>query len=412
MTMAKEDFKLVFVGHIDHGKSTLIGRLLYDTKSLPPDRFEEIRQTCKSLGKDFEYGFVLDHLQEEREQGITIDTTQIFFSTEKRDYTIIDAPGHKEFLKNMITGASQAEVAILIVDGEEGVQEQTKRHAYLLSFLGIKQIIVVINKMDLVDYSEDRFNEVREKLLAFLQSINISPTYVIPVSAKMGDNVALKAENMQWYSGMSLLESLDTFKHQSIEGKPLRFPVQDVYEVDGRRILVGRVESGRIQAGHIVKLLPSERKVEVGTIEVFEKRRTEAGAGESIGITLASASEVQRGEVICGADQPPTPTTRFKAEIFWMAPSPLKLGEEITLKCATQEVRCCLRQILRKMNSSTLEVIEENSDELRETEAVEAIIETEEPVVVESFNDVPELGRFVLEHDMVTVAGGIVKEIG
>src|SRR3989344_6036232 len=214
MNNEKENMKIVLVGHVDHGKSTLIGRLLYDTESLPEGKIEEIKAVCESLGKKFEVGYILDSLEEERDQNVTIDTTQIFFKTNKRNYTIIDAPGHVEFIKNMITGASQAEAATLIVDAEEGVQEPTRRHAYILNMLGLKQIIVVINKMDLIKYEEKEFNNVKDKLTEFLSNINVKPSIIIPISAKEGDNITKKSENMQWYKEKTVLESLDTFKNK------------------------------------------------------------------------------------------------------------------------------------------------------------------------------------------------------
>ncbi len=261
--MNDQKLKFVIVGHVDHGKSTLIGRLLYDTNSLPEGKIEEIKQLCESLGKDIEFGYVMDHLEEERDQGITIDTAQTFFSTEKRDYVIIDAPGHVEFVKNMISGASQAEAAVLIVDAEEGVKEQTKRHAYILGMLGLSQVIVVINKMDLVDYAPQRFESVKRELLEFLSNINIRPSYVIPISAKKGDFIANKTGNVDWYDGPTLLEALDTFRtRESANEKPLRYVVQDVYSFD-KRIIAGRVESGIIRKGDRIKVLPSGEETRV-----------------------------------------------------------------------------------------------------------------------------------------------------
>ena len=241
----------VIVGHVDHGKSTLIGRLLYDTDSLAPDKIEEIKKASTGQGKRTEFAYLLDHLEEERKQGITIDTTQVFFKSPKRRYVIIDAPGHVEFVKNMITGASQAEAAVLIVDVKEGVQEQTRRHSYMLSLLGLNQVVVVLNKMDLVDFSEQRFNTVKAEAQKWLKSINIEAMYYIPISAIEGDNVAAKSKNMGWYTGPTFLDSLDTMKNkQPPENKPLLFPIQDVYKIDnGQKIHVERgiIEKMRIQ---------------------------------------------------------------------------------------------------------------------------------------------------------------------
>ena len=247
----------VIVGHVDHGKSTLIGRLLYDTDSLPPDKIEEMQKASTEAGRETEFAYLLDHLEEERKQGVTIDTTQVFFKTDKRRYVIIDAPGHVEFVKNMITGASQAEAAVLIIDVVEGVKEQTKRHSYMLSLLGLHQVVVVLNKMDLVDFSQERFKNVKKGVAEWLKSISIEPTCYIPISAIKGDNVASKSENMDWYTGLTFMESLDTLQNrQTPEDKPLLMPVQDVYKVGEKRINVGRVESGVIEKGTEVKILP------------------------------------------------------------------------------------------------------------------------------------------------------------
>lgn len=406
----KEDMNIVIVGHVDHGKSTLIGRLFYDTDSLPEEKKAEIENIAKEKNQDIEFAFVMDYLEEERDQGVTIDTTQTYFQTKKRNYTIIDAPGHKEFLKNMITGASQAEAAILIVDADEGVSEQTRRHSYILRFLGIQQIIVVLNKMDLVDYKESRYEEVKSELNTFFKKIAVKPSFYTPISAKKGDNVAEKSENMDWYDGKTILQALDTFSKLELEEKVLRLPVQDVYKIDNKRITVGRVESGTIRQGQEIILQPSETETKVKSIEVFEEERTEASAGESIGITTEDPIFIDRGQVICPKEQPATPTNKFIAEIFWMSKNPIKEGDTITLKCATQEVKATIANIKRKINSSTLEMIEENTDTIEETEAAETIIETKEPIVVELFQDIQELGRFVLTRDAVTVAGGIIRK--
>ncbi len=409
--MDREHLKFVIVGHVDHGKSTLIGRLFYDTNSLPEGIFEEIERTCKALGRDIEFAYVMDHLQEEREQGITIDTAQTFFNTEKREYVIIDAPGHKEFVKNMITGASQAEAAILIVDANEGVKEQTKRHAYILGMLGLKQVTAVINKMDQVEYSQERFNEVNKELVEFLDAINIKPTYTIPISAKDGDNVANKSEKMGWYDGMTILESLDTFNNleRPIE-KELRYPVQDVYVIDGKRIFVGRVESGKIREGQEITVLPDPRKTNIKSIEMFlDEKKNEAEAGESIGVTTNDKLFIERGHVLCDGKLPQV-TDTINANVFWMAKKPLDKKDKVIIKLATQEVDASIVSINKRLDSSTLDVLEEDAQVLNETEVGELILKTEHPLVVENFNEVPELGRFVLVQGYDVTAGGIITE--
>lgn len=408
--MGKNDnLKLVIVGHVDHGKSTLIGRLFFDTNSLPPEKLKEIMGASKQMGGETELAYLMDHLQEEREQKITIDTAQAFFKTEKRDYVIIDAPGHKEFLKNMITGASQAEAALLIVDALEGIREQTRRHAYLISMLGLKQVIVVMNKMDLVDYRQDIFETLRKDLLGFLEKVNIVPSCIIPISAKHGDNVAKKSQKMEWHDGLTILEGLDSFiANPDLSKKNPIFSIQDVYSIEGKEILVGRVESGVIHKGDRVGIWPSGVKAGISSIEFLWQNRTMAEAGENIGLTLSGSPSVKRGDVICRDDYVPTVTETVTAKVFWMDPKPLMNHEEVILKCATQETVCRIETIVERVNSSTLEIIEKNGSRLENSEVGNLIISTESPIITNNFNDVPELGRFVLERDLNTCGGGII----
>ncbi|PIU86687.1 MAG: elongation factor Tu, partial [Deltaproteobacteria bacterium CG06_land_8_20_14_3_00_44_19] len=260
---------IVIVGHVDHGKSTLIGRLLYDTDSLPTDIMEEIEKSLKESDNPSEFAYITDHLEEERMEKMTIDTAQSFFKTDKRHYAIIDTPGHREFIKNMITGTSQAEAAILIVSALEGIEEQTKRHAYILGMLGIKQVILAINKMDLVNYSQNRFEELKCKLLSFLHSLEIKPNHAIPISARLGYNIAKAGGNMGWYNGPTIFEALDQLETKEDPVlKPLRFPIQDTYISDQKKILVGRVLSGKVQMGDEVVILPSKAKTRIESIEV------------------------------------------------------------------------------------------------------------------------------------------------
>ena len=407
----QEFLKFVIVGHIDHGKSTLIGRLLFDTNSLPEGKMEEIKKMSEEMGKEVEFAYVLDALEEEMKQGITIDTTQIWFKTPAREYVIIDAPGHKEFLKNMITGASQAEAAILIVDAEEGVKENTKRHAYILSMLGIKQVIVVINKMDLVDYKEERFNEVKNELEKFLAKLGVKPTYFIPISAKSGDFVTKKTNKMHWYEGITVLEALDTFKNVlPLSNKPLRYAVQDVYKINDKRIFVGRVESGRIKKRQEIRFYPEQNESTIKTIEKFEEEPTEAKARDSIGITLTDSLFVDRGQIGFEKGQEPKMNKKVELTVFWMSKEELKKNELITLQLATQEITVKINEIKRKIDSSTLEMLEENSETLKNTEVGILSVESETPLVYDNFTDIPAMGRFVLVRNKDVMAGGIIKE--
>ncbi len=410
----KEHMKIVIVGHVDHGKSTLIGRLFYDTGSLPEGKIEELKKTCEAMGRPLEFGFLMDSLEEERDQAITIDTSQTFFKTGKRDYVIIDAPGHKEFIKNMITGASLAEAAILIVDAEEGVQEQTKRHAYILSLLGMEQVIAVLNKMDLVEHKQKRFEEVKKELEGFLAGIKVKPEFVIPISAREGDNVAKKSENMPWYPGKTVLEALDSFEANKKAASPgLRMPVQDVYQYPetGKRIVVGRVESGKISKGQEIVVVPAGTRTKVKSVEFFlEPERQQAEAGESTGIVTEDKLFLDRGNVVCTSESKPSVSKEAKASLFWMSKQPVKVGERLRIRCATQQIPCVIKEIRKKYDSSSLKVIGENAEQLNETEVGEVLIETDSPLVFDSFNEIQETGRFVLEKGLDTVAGGIIVE--
>jgi sulfate adenylyltransferase large subunit len=404
----EKHLKLVIVGHVDHGKSTLIGRLLYDTESLTLDRLKEIEKTSEALGKERDFAFVMDSLEEERKQGVTIDTTQTFFKTPHRRYVIIDAPGHKEFLKNMITGTSQAEAALLLVDAQEGVKEQTKRHGYVLAMLGLKQIVVVINKMDLVDYSQERFQVVKEEITSFLAGIEIHPPYTIPISAIKGENVAKISKHLPWYTGPTVLEALDTFAELRIEEKPLRFPIQDIYQIDDKRIVVGRVEAGTVKQGETLFLLPLNKEVTVKSIERFlEESVTEAGVGESIGIFLGDDQEAQRGQIL-SRDQVSVITDRIQANIFWMEKDVYRTGDPLLFRCVTQEIPCTIEKIYKTFDPASLEVAEEDAEEIGEAEVAEVTIVLVRDAVIDSFQQIPEMGRFVLEQQGIPAAGGII----
>jgi len=399
--------KIVIVGHVDHGKSTLIGRLFYDTNSLPKSKFEEIKQLCDSLGKDVEFGYVMDHFEEERNQGITIDTTQTFFKTPKREYAIIDAPGHVEFVKNMITGASQADAAILLIDAGEGIKEQTRRHAYILAMLGLKHVILAINKMDLVGYDSRRFDALKTEALTFLKTLGIEPTYVVPIAAKDGDNIAKKSKKMDWFSGMTILQALDKFEtSKGLDKNPLRFPVQDIYNFD-KRIIAGRIASGSLRKGDKIILLPSKETTRVKSIEEYAKNTAQAGSGKSIGITTEDKVFADRGNVIIKKGEiQPVVTNSIACHIFWMDPAPFKKGERLLFKCATQEVMCDM-EVKQVIDSSTFNIVSNDSGSIENRQVADVIIKTEKPLVVENFNNIPVLGRFVLQRQD-TCAGGII----
>jgi translation elongation factor TU len=400
--MSEKKLKLVITGHIDHGKSTLIGRLMYEAGGLSEDVREELEKS--------EFAHFTDHLEEERLEEKTIDTAQAFFKSGDRQYVIIDTPGHKEFLKNMLTGASQADAAILIVSAFEGIEEQTKRHAYLLKLLGIKQIIIAVNKMDRVDYDEAKFKQTKKDILDFLATLKVPVFNVIPISARRGDNISVPSVNMNWYSGVTVLEALDEFHpaHDPVEA-PFRMPVQGIFKVDGKTVVLGRIAAGKVKPGERVTIMPGELEGEVSSIEVFGQDKREAVAGESVGLVLDNGAGAARGQVISEVDDLPRPGKKLDAHLFWMDEKPLSLKESLTIKCATAEIPCKVEKIGERLNSSSLEVIGHDADRLEEAEAGTVTIALSEPLVFEDFTAVPELGRFVLQRAGRVCAGGVIS---
>jgi sulfate adenylyltransferase subunit 1 (EFTu-like GTPase family) len=311
----------------------------------------------------------------------------------------------------MITGATQAEAAVLIVDTNEGVKEQTRRHAYIISMLGMDKIIAVFNKMDLIGYKEERFEKVKNELLKFFDDLGVKPSYMIPVSAKEGINIAKISSEMKWYKGPSLLRAIDSLRVSiEIKRRPLRLPLQDVYEMDGKKITVGRIISGALRKGQKVYFFPSLKEARIDSIKVFGERKVKARAGESIGLILDEGLFAKRGEVIAAEMNPPKITSRFKARVFWMSDKPLQVNGTVTLRCATQEVESFAEKIEKRINSSTLEIIEKNAKELKANEAGVVIFKTAKPIVVEKFSFIEELGRFIIERDYNLQGAGIITE--
>lgn len=408
-----ETLKIVIVGHVDHGKSTLIGRLFYDTGSIPETRRQEIAATCKAQGRPFEFAYLMDALEEERVQNITIDTASSFFSTSRRRYVIIDAPGHKQFLKNMITGAASADAAILLVDGTEGVREQTKRHAHVLSLLGIRQVVVAVNKLDMVNYDRQRFQSVENDIRAFLHSLHIVPAHVIPISAREGENMANRLGHTHWYEGPTILEALDAFGDvRGDETQPLRLPVQDVYKWDGRRIYAGRVETGEVRPGDDVIFQPSGKVTRIKSVEKWKESGLErAGAGECIGITTEDELFVERGEIIAQLHHAPIRTREFRASIFWLADTPFKAGATYTIKLATAEVQAVVVDIEERLDSSTLEVIGRHEPELLPTEVGTVLFNLKSPLAVDNYGDNVRTGRFVIQDSLLIGGGGTIQAV-
>jgi bifunctional enzyme CysN/CysC len=401
---------VVFVGHVDHGKSTLIGRILHDTGSLPEGKIEEIKKACAAERMEFEFAFLLDALLEEQKQNVTIDTTEIPFRTARRRYAIIDAPGHKEFLKNMITGAARADAAVLVIGADEGVREQSRRHAYLLSMLGIRQVIVVVNKMDLVDYSEKRFREIEQEYRKFLLELGLDARKFIPVSAKQGENVARASMKMKWYCAANVLEALDLLEPQRREiDLPLRFCVQDVYRFDGRRIITGRVETGTLRVGEQLVFSPANKSSVVATIERWSAPANgPAITGDSIGITLAEQIFVERGYVASHQNETPIETNRFHADLFWIVRDPLRVGYFYELRLATQQVKCQIVSIEQVTDSSTLETTSDGREQLDRNDIGRVTIQTRAPLVIDNHDRIPNLGRFVIIDDGQICGGGTI----
>ncbi len=411
-SIPSEQLKIVIVGHVDHGKSTFVGRLFNDTGSLPEGKLEQLQKIAERRGVPFEWANLMDALQSERDQNITIDTAQIWFHTQKRQYVIIDAPGHKEFLKNMITGAANAEAALLLIDAHEGVQENSRRHGYLLNLLGIRQIAVLVNKMDLAGYSEEKFKAIEQEYRAWLQSVGVVPKVFIPIAAKHGDNIATKSPQMPWWQGPTVLQALDEFKVTDLpDHQSLRFPIQDVYRFDERRILAGRVEAGRIKVGDRLVFAPSNKTSVVKSIERWQAPATSsASAGESIGITLTEQIFVERGAVAALETEPPYELNRFKARLFWLGREPFKPGKTYKIKLATQEAEVVIESIENIIDASTLGAIErpKNDRFIGRHEVGELTLRTKRPIAFDSHDEIVVTGRFVIVDGVEVSGGGIV----
>jgi len=395
---------VVIIGHVDHGKSTLIGRLLYDSESITEGRVEEIQKLAEEYKKRFEFAYFLDSFDDELKEERTIDTTGVMFKG-KNLYSVTDVPGHKEFIKNMLTGASHADVAVLVVAADEGIKEQTGRHAFLINMLGIKQLSVLVNKMDLVDYSPEVFQDIKTGVSKLLASFGYSGIEFIPASAMEGDNIYKKSDKMPWYVGPTLIEALDAVK-LSKQVRPLRFVVQDTYQVDSEKIVAGRVESGSMTKGDEVVFHPSGVKGVIDRITVFGGELEKTETGDSIGII--TSCEPARGDVCGLVTSQPVPVREFVGEAVLLGDR-LEKGEKLELRCGTRRVNCQIKEIREKINSETGAVMDRAPDFISQHEAATMLLDTE-PLVVELFSDIPELGRFILVRDSKNIGAGIVLE--
>jgi bifunctional enzyme CysN/CysC len=404
--------RIVIVGHVDHGKSTLVGRLLHETGSLPEGKLEMLKAVSARRGMPFEWSFLLDALQTERDQGITIDTTQIRFRTNARDVVLIDAPGHAEFLRNMITGASQADGALLIIDAQEGVRDQTRRHGYLLHLLGIKQVAVVVNKMDRVGFASVRFNEIAAEISAHLTGLGIAPTAIIPISARDGDGVAVSTSRMSWYLGPTVVEVLDALTPaRPLQALPLRLPVQAIYKFDDRRIVAGRIESGALARGDEIIIMPAGKLAKIRSVEGWPgtPQSGALGAGRSVGITLDRELFIERGDVIAHAGKNPRDTRRLRARIFWLHERPLSKDDQILVRLGTREARATVVAIEKAVDPG--ELASRESASIARNHVGEIDISLAQPVAADPYSDNPRTGRLVIEVSGRIAGGGLVLSV-
>jgi bifunctional enzyme CysN/CysC len=402
--------RIVIVGHVDHGKSTLVGRLLHETGSLPEGKLEMLKVVSARRGMPFEWSFLLDALQTERDQGITIDTTQIRFRTESREVVLIDAPGHAEFLRNMITGASQADGALLIIDALEGVRDQTRRHGYLLHLLGVKQVAVVVNKMDRVDFSAERFAEIRDEITSHLTGLGVTPLAVIPISARDGDGVAERGRRSPWYQGPTVVEVLDRLEPAPpLEQLALRLPVQAIYKFDDRRIVAGRIESGRLAAGDEIVVMPAGKIARIKTVEGWPAAEGLQTAGRSVGITLDRELFLERGDVIAHVESSPRETRRIRARIFWLHDKELAKGEQILVRLGTRESRASVVAIENAVDPGELASVANKS--IARNHVGEIDISLTQPIAADPYSANPRTGRLVIEVGGRIAGGGLVLSV-
>lgn len=400
-------YPIVIVGHVDHGKSTLIGRLLHDTDSLPEGRLAELKKVSEQRGLHMEWSFLLDALQIERDQGITLDTTRIWFKTAKRPYVIIDAPGHREFLRNMVTGAAAADAAVLVTDAERGISEQTRRHAYLLSLLGVRKVIVAVNKMDLVDHAEEAWKGVAGDVSDYLQKLGIEPLYVIPLSARHGDNIAARSDKMAWYRGPTLLEALDLLTPAAARTESvLRLPIQDVYRKGDTRLAVGRIETGRLRVGDRMEIAPTGQPATVASIDAGKGPVDEARAGQSVAVSFIEDAALNRGQIIAPAGHMPHISTAVRVRAFWLDPESLTAGSRITLRLTTSEHPVVVEKFERIVDVENLS--DGEGKELGQGGIAEIVLRAASPIAFDLSTDLPITGRAGLAKGGRIVGGCVV----
>lgn len=402
------------IGHVDHGKSTLVGRLIYETGNLKDGKMEAIQAMCKRRGMPFEWAFVMDGLKAERDQGITIDTAHIPLKIGEDTHTIIDAPGHREFIKNMITGAANADAALLLIDASEGIQEQSKRHAALAQLLNIKQLIVIVNKMDLVDYSAAVYERLCADYRAYLSTLNLEARAIIPISARSGENLKDLAPSMPWYDGPTVVQAmLACSARRSLINLPLRFPVQDVYKLDHRRIIAGRIESGRLRVGDTIVISPTGKTTQIKSIEAFPEPHAPilaAKAGQSVAVTLNEQLFVERGQVIAHPEHAPFETNVFRARLFWLGNHPARVGAIYKLKVHTHALPARIEAIERVVDMGNLS--EQSTTEIPRHAIADVIIRSHAKIALDDFRSHDTMGRFVLVDGYDIAGGGVISTEG
>ncbi|WP_129113246.1 translation elongation factor EF-1 subunit alpha [Halegenticoccus tardaugens] len=410
---------LAIIGHVDHGKSTLVGRLLFETGSVPEHIIQQYREEAAEKGKSgFEFAYVMDNLAEERERGVTIDIAHQRFDTDKYYFTIVDTPGHRDFVKNMITGASQADHAVLVVAADDGVAPQTREHVFLARTLGIETLIVAVNKMDTVDYDQERYEEVRDDVKKLLTQVRFDTddARFIPISAFEGDNVAEHVGNMPWFDGPTILEALNNLPEpQPPTDAPLRLPIQDVYTISGiGTVPVGRVETGVLETGASVSFQPSDVSGEVKTIEMHHEEVPRAEPGDNVGFNVRGVgkNDIRRGDVCGPADDPPKVAETFKAQIVVMQhPSVITAGYTPVIHAHTAQVACTFEALNQKLDPKTGEVAEENPDFVKAGDAAVVTLRPQKPLSIEPSGEIPELGSFAIRDMGQTIAAGKVLEV-
>ena len=427
MPKDKVHVSLVIIGHVDAGKSTTTGHLIYKCGGIDKRTIEKYEKEAAEMGKSsFKYAWVLDNLKAERERGITIDIALWKFESPKYAFTVIDAPGHRDFIKNMITGTSQADVAVLVIDSAPGGFEggwasegQTKEHALLAFTLGVKQMIVALNKMDSCAYSESRYNDIKEEVSGYLKKVGYKPAKInfVPISGWVGDNMIDRSTAMAWYKGPILLEALDlVIPPERPTNKPLRLPLQDVYKIGGiGTVPVGRVETGILKPNMVVTFAPIGLSTEVKSVEMHHESLTEAVPGDNVGFNCKNVSvkDIKRGYVASNsADDPAKGCETFVAQVIIMShPGQIQNGYTPVLDCHTSHIATKFKNIDEKMDRRTGKTLEENPKFVKNGDACMVTMEPSKPMVVESFSDYPPLGRFAVRDMRQTVAVGVIKSV-